>query len=535
MRNFLFLIPFFIFFNIVADQTNNLITLDQNTTEVLGKVAQISNQDYEFSNFEVGTQLCVEDLQKLLETAWDALEMNHTKIEDPQELDWVVRSLENCFAQTLGKDAPLTRACGEFWRGPHYKKIFFRENCQNGKDEVCLQAPNSLPECWCLTLPVDGGDPGQILTTDGNGITTWEDANSVGHNPITIGTPENGLSVDGSQVLTLSTTADVTFNSVTTDLVKLNDNDTNFIGLQAPTNVGTNYTLTLPETVGSTSQVLRTSAGDPEVFEWVTISAGGSDIFNGGQTGAVVVGTNDANSVSLETNGTTRLTIDGAGEVSITKNLNLPNTSDANTGVIEKNGNRFIHNYGTDNMFVGENAGNFSMTGDYNTAIGMQTLLNNTMGDRNTAIGMKTLLNNTTGNYNTAAGSNCLSFNEDGTYNTAVGAYCLWSNIGGNNNTAMGHLSLENNSYGDFNTAIGIQSLRDNTSGSLNVAAGAFSLTSNTTGSDNLATGFESLLRNRTGSNNTAVGYSSLSSNTTGNNNTALFGPLIAAPAIPAI
>jgi len=51
-------------------------------------------------------------------------------------------------------------------------------------------------------------------------------------------------------------------------------------------------------------------------------------------------------------------------------NLNLE-ASTANTGNVLKGGVRFLHNYGTNNTFVGVEAGNFTMTGAYNTASGM--------------------------------------------------------------------------------------------------------------------------------------------------------------------
>jgi hypothetical protein len=52
---------------------------------------------------------------------------------------------------------------------------------------------------------------------------------------------------------------------------------------------------------------------------WVNcISAGGGDIINGGQNGAVIIGTNDVNALALETSGTTRLSVTSGGNATYT-------------------------------------------------------------------------------------------------------------------------------------------------------------------------------------------------------------------------
>jgi len=50
-------------------------------------------------------------------------------------------------------------------------------------------------------------------------------------------------------------------------------------------------------------------------------------------------------------------------------NLNL-DASTASTGNVLKDGVRFLHNYGTNNTFVGSGAGNFPITSEGNTANG---------------------------------------------------------------------------------------------------------------------------------------------------------------------
>ena len=164
-------------------------------------------------------------------------------------------------------------------------------------------------------------------------------------------------------------------------------------------------------------------------------------------------------------------------------NLELPATTPL-TGQFRVNGTRFLHSFGTDNTFLGRNAGNFTLTGSDNTAVGEDALEFNTTGDDNTAVGRSALESNT-----------------EGGFNTAVGEDALFSNTEGNNNTAVGDDALRANTEGGFNTAVGEDALRSNTTGGSNTAVG------------------DDALRNTTGSNNTAVGEHAGFSATTGDNN----------------
>jgi len=248
------------------------------------------------------------------------------------------------------------------------------------------------------------------------------------------------------------------------------------------------------------------------------------------------------------------------GQVNILKTLRLENTTSSTTGVMFKGANRFMHNYGTNNMFMGINSGNFTMTvngtsgafqntgigintlsylttgyfntavgsaslfsnsnGFHNTGVGESSLYSNTGGGFNTAIGRASLYSNTTGFHNAALGTNSLYSNLIGTYNTAVGNYSLSSNLDGNKNTAVGYESMKSNTSGFNNTSIGYQSLLNNTS-NYNTAVGFESMKSNTSGFNNTSIGYQSLLNN-TGNYNTAVGCESMKFNTSGFNNTSL-------------
>lgn len=83
-------------------------------------------------------------------------------------------------------------------------------------------------------------------------------------------------------------------------------------------------------------------------------------------------------------------------------------------------------------------AGNTSMTGANNTAIGQGALLKNTSGNSNTATGLNALSANTTGGGNTGSGWGALGFNQAGVGNTAMGNTSL-SYIAGSFNTGLGN------------------------------------------------------------------------------------------------
>ena len=113
-------------------------------------------------------------------------------------------------------------------------------------------------------------------------------------------------------------------------------------------------------------------------------------------------------------------------------------------------------------------------TGLSNTATGSQSLSSNTTGSSNTANGYNALLSNTTGFRNTAIGLQSLYANTTGINNSATGFFSLIGNTTGSENTGNGHLSLLRNTTGSQNTGIGDYALANNISGSKNTAIGYF-------------------------------------------------------------
>lgn len=109
--------------------------------------------------------------------------------------------------------------------------------------------------------------------------------------------------------------------------------------------------------------------------------------------------------------------------------------------------------------FFGNGAGNSTMTGSDNTAIGFYVLYPNTTGYSNVAIGSHVLESNTTGYANVAIGS------------SGSGLGALGANTIGNSNVAIGQKAAWANETGNYNVAIGVGALYSNI-GSSNVALG---------------------------------------------------------------
>jgi len=112
-----------------------------------------------------------------------------------------------------------------------------------------------------------------------------------------------------------------------------------------------------------------------------------------------------------------------------------------------------------------------SSTGLYNTAVGFESLTNNTGGQWNVGLGYYALQSNATGDYNVGVGAYSLKNNVSGDYNIALGYRSSQGNVSGDHNIALGTYTLFNNSSGSYNTAIGYYALND-TNGSYNLALG---------------------------------------------------------------
>jgi hypothetical protein len=132
-----------------------------------------------------------------------------------------------------------------------------------------------------------------------------------------------------------------------------------------------------------------------------------------------------------------------SGNVVVTAgNVTLPDTNIALTnGVISFGSNRYIHNFGVANFFLGEDCGNGTLTvgsAQGNFCLGYQSLDNLTSGSGNSAIGLQTLASVTSGGRNDAMG-----------YQAGVGISI------GTENVCLGFFTGQDITTGSYNTFIG--------------------------------------------------------------------------------
>lgn len=148
------------------------------------------------------------------------------------------------------------------------------------------------------------------------------------------------------------------------------------------------------------------------------------------------------------------------GDATITAgNINLTNTNTAGTiGVINYSGTRWINNYGTSNVFIGNNAGNLGLTvvsSVQNIGIGTGSLGALTTGVDNVCVGTITGTLLTTGGRNVALGSGALQ-----------------RATTGSSNIILGPTAALNITTGSFNFAAGDDALILLTTGSSNISLG---------------------------------------------------------------
>jgi len=152
------------------------------------------------------------------------------------------------------------------------------------------------------------------------------------------------------------------------------------------------------------------------------------------------------------TSGTsTRIPFNDGGVYNEDAGLTYDKTNDAITV-----GNARLSTTGVGNTFLGETAGNFTLSLTGNTGIGKQTGGVLSSGYSNTLIGSQVGLVLTTGNSNTGVGTSALDHVIAGARNTGIGAGALQFTTG-NDNTGLGELAGNNITTGNNNLILGSQ------------------------------------------------------------------------------
>jgi hypothetical protein len=191
--------------------------------------------------------------------------------------------------------------------------------------------------------------------------------------------------------------------------------------------------------------VLKAGTSSPPTTAWLNYPPGQGQIGNAG-----VLPLNASGQIVFQVN-------QGGGSIDFT---------------IDVNGYYAAAGVGTNNTFLGLNAGNFTMTGDQNSGFGHNALFSNTAGVNNTATGNNALVTNDQGSHNTASGSGALFNNSTGHHNTATGSGALINNVLGNFNTASGAGGTLGNTTGSSNIGIGFGAGGNLTTGSNNICIG---------------------------------------------------------------
>lgn len=194
-----------------------------------------------------------------------------------------------------------------------------------------------------------------------------------------------------------------------------------------------------------------------------------------------------------------------AQQLSITKCVELLETTASDVGVIYKGASRYFHNFraaGADghNTFIGLGAGNFSMAisgqtyhTSNNVGIGSSTLAGVTTGYNNLAFGTSALTGVTTGHDNCGFGRSSGFSCSAGSYNCTMGYATLYHNVSGSHNTVLGCTAgkgVAGNSI-SHNTLIG--------------KSAGFALT--TGGDDNVMIGYQAGDNVTSGEQNIIIGY----------------------------
>ena len=231
--------------------------------------------------------------------------------------------------------------------------------------------------------------------------------------------------------------------------------------------------------------------------------------------------------------GTTVLAI--PGYTSGTENLSV---GAGTGGTLSKTGNLPPTLTGTNDTFVGYQAGTSTTSGSYDTFLGDEAGIFNTTGSQNTYTGYTAGYGNTTGIQNSCYGVAACLHNLTGNENVAVGVGAGFRNTVGSNNTYVGFDTGWGNTIGDLgsnNTMMGWEAGFGNTAsngsfygykaGYSNTANsnsffGYSAGTANTTGDSNTFLGNVAGTATTTGAGNTFVGDAAGTSNVTGSNNT---------------
>lgn len=200
----------------------------------------------------------------------------------------------------------------------------------DGSPNITISAPDALMSSYTITLPMDDGTSGQVLSTDGSGVLTWEDptAGSLSgagsaekvafwqdtdeltyHTSIGLDTggvlPLKITGVVGSGFLVQGSNGWVSLGTNISGGGALNlTTDTMTVSLNAPIS-GTSYTLVFPDSDGGVGEALITDGSGN--LSWGTMSlpahSANSRIWGSGSGGTTNIELIAERGLSIDTDG----------------------------------------------------------------------------------------------------------------------------------------------------------------------------------------------------------------------------------------
>jgi hypothetical protein len=207
----------------------------------------------------------------------------------------------------------------------------------------------------------------------------------------------------------------------------------------------------------------------------------------------------------------------GSNNVAVGSNAGATNSSGSNNSLLGYRAG-FAITTGAYNVAFGADALTALTTQSFNSAFGYRALYSNTSGTANTGIGCYAGYGITTAQYSVGIGYQALEGNTTvtGDYNTAVGGQSIRLITSGTRNTGVGYQSLYQVTGQSYNTAVGAYSQVNNFGGSYNTSLGDNSLYAVSTGQYNIAIGYQAGNSITTGTNNTIIGSVSGTAGMTG-------------------
>lgn len=273
-------------------------------------------------------------------------------------------------------------------------------------------------------FPTADGTTGQVLTTDGSGAVTWENAGSGA------GTDDQDLTLTGN-VLSIEDG-----NSVT-----LSDD------WRTTGNTGTNPTTNFLGTTDSQDLVLRTNN-----LERLRLTTTGRLEFNN-TFNNIFIGNDAGLSDNLAFN---------HGNIAIGQEALMTNVVSSSNTAIGNGAMKLSTGLGTSVAFGNSALGN-AVNGNNSVAIGRNSLLNNLNSVRNTAVGSNAIGGGTAGTNNTAIGYKAGTFTEENG-SVFIGSLADEQNAGGQN-VVIGFQAGRVGAFGDNldgRVLIGYEAGKDN-------------------------------------------------------------------------